>query len=669
LMHWPWLPDWAEIKVPVPGWINPSESRPAPAPAVSSVNSVPLSGAETIAPEHFAAPPGSEPLFDARQADRAAYQSPDPAGKGAAQAESFGPRINHPARDRKLAGWLAIGSMLYLSIGAALLARLLMGLVSSLRIWSRATPVKGLVGAIGVRSSPNVTSPVNIGSGILLPADYGLWDEQKLRVVLAHERSHVEQRDFYLQLLAGLYAALIWFSPLGWWLKRKLSELGEVISDRAALNAASSASAYAGLLLEFAARPHPRLAGVAMAQTSHLTQRIERLLNEEGLERAFSGHRRWLWALAVAPVALVAATVVVRVQAAQVGSQTSPLLPSASALRPDPPAEQTSSQTPTQPTRTGQSDPAGAQVDDEGSPQAAPAPPPPQSPTAVPPFEPAPPAPVAAPAPAPATVDPLPGPVTVQPRPPVPSVPSIDVQVHLPPLLAEGRIAEIISRQVGENLSDLENGGGEAYAIVGDPGTRVRYYGDWDEVMKAEIDKARSSAHGHFLWFRHDGKSYIVDDPAIVSEIEAMEKPVDDLRDQMRNLGRQMRAAGEQQREIERKARQAATTFQPPDLSKEMADLNAAVSSLEAKQGMTREQLREIERKLAEVQRKLIDTEVKVDVNWSRDMSQFGQQQGQLGAKMGQMGADLGRLAREKDQKLRGIIEQSLKNGKARPVD
>jgi len=36
-------------------------------------------------------------------------------------------------------------------------------------------------------------------------------------------------------MLAGLYAAVFWFSPLGWWLKRKLSDLGEAISDRPAL--------------------------------------------------------------------------------------------------------------------------------------------------------------------------------------------------------------------------------------------------------------------------------------------------------------------------------------------------------------------------------------------------------------------------------------------------
>jgi len=59
-----------------------------------------------------------------------------------------------------------------------------------------------------LRASRSVSSPGTIGSGILLPADYADWDAEKLRIVLAHERSHIRQGDFYLQLLAALYAAL-----------------------------------------------------------------------------------------------------------------------------------------------------------------------------------------------------------------------------------------------------------------------------------------------------------------------------------------------------------------------------------------------------------------------------------------------------------------------------
>src|SRR6202021_2790285 len=89
------------------------------------------------------------------------------------------------------------------------------------------------VASLQLRISSKVASPVTIGSAIVLPEDYTTWDREKLRIVLAHERSHVRQGDFYLQLLASLYTALVWFSPLGWWLKKELADLAEAISDRA----------------------------------------------------------------------------------------------------------------------------------------------------------------------------------------------------------------------------------------------------------------------------------------------------------------------------------------------------------------------------------------------------------------------------------------------------
>ncbi len=134
--------------------------------------------------------------------------------------------------------------------------------------------------------------------------------------MLAHERSHIRQGDFYLQVLAGLYAALVWFSPLGWWLKRELADLAEAISDRAGIEEARSRTSYAQILLEFAAAPRPTALGVAMARSGSLSRRIERLLNDNTFSQAFAGSRRALFAVVLVPVALFAATAMVRVQAA-----------------------------------------------------------------------------------------------------------------------------------------------------------------------------------------------------------------------------------------------------------------------------------------------------------------------------------------------------------------
>ena len=141
-----------------------------------------------------------------------------------------------------------------------------------------------------MRVSGSVRAPVTVGSGIVLPLDFAQWDAEKLRVVLAHEDSHVRQGDFYLQLLASLYVALVWFSPLGWWLKRRLSDLSEAISDRAGLEQASSCGFYAQILLEFAAQPRPTRIGVAMARSTNLSARIERFLNESSFCRQSPPH-------------------------------------------------------------------------------------------------------------------------------------------------------------------------------------------------------------------------------------------------------------------------------------------------------------------------------------------------------------------------------------------
>ncbi len=214
---------------------------------------------------------------------------------------------------------LALG--LYLAVASALLLRLLFGLAMALRLWLTATPVTahelpGIPAWLRLRASARVPSPLTIGSAIVLPADYRTWDSEKLRIVLAHERSHIRQGDFYLQLLAGLYSALVWFSPLGWWLKRELADLAEAISDHAGIEEARSRTSYAQVLLEFAAAPRPTALGVPMARPGSLTRRIERLLNDHTFRQCFASGRRALVAVALVPMALFTATAAVRVEAA-----------------------------------------------------------------------------------------------------------------------------------------------------------------------------------------------------------------------------------------------------------------------------------------------------------------------------------------------------------------
>lgn len=549
---------------------------------------------------------------------------------------------------------------LYLGVVGALLLRFVHGLVSALRIWSAAVPVLSLPDGgptSGLRASPRVASPVNIGSGIVVPADYAAWDEEKLRIVLAHERSHVRQGDFYLQLLAGVYASLFWFSPLGWWLKRKLTELSEAISDRAGLEEADSRSSYAQLLLEFAALPRPTLTGVAMARTSHLAQRIERLLNETSFRQAFAaGGRRALLAVLLVPVALFSATALVRVEAA-----ATPALKTQPAVQ-----DQTA----------GQSTPE--QVTD----QAAPAPATALAPAAVPAQAPAPspaatPEPISAGDPGPAPMAPLPPNPAIEAMPPLPPMPQVTVRI--PKDAIHVRIDPSIAAEIAVARDEAKRyrayayaSNGDAYALVGDPGTKARFNGVWDGNRTEEIEKARKIAHGHFLWFRHEGKSYIVDDPAVVAQVEAMNKPMDDLGKQMRELGDQMRDLGKQQRELGKQMRDI--TVPTPDISKQIAEMNAAFASFQAKQGATisQKELSDLQRELGRLQGELGALQGKIGAQQAglgSGMGKFGEQQGKLGGEMGKLGDQMGQLGRENQSKIKSIIDQSLSNGKARPVE
>lgn len=584
-----------------------------------------------------------------------------------------------------------IAWMVYFAVAGAWLIRLLYGLACSLMLWSNAGPVPAAVAAefaagVPLRSSRAVASPVTIGSGVVLPHDYIQWDRAKLRIVLAHERSHIRQGDFYLQLLAAFYAAVVWFSPLGWWLKRELSDLAETISDRAGLEQAASLSSYAQILLEFAAAPRPTPVGVAMARPGSLSRRIERLLNDSAFAQAFAGgRRRVLVAVVLVPVALYAATAMVRVQAAQQipaaqpapASEPAPAAPSSPAAQPAQAAEvapiEGQANPPEAITATPEVQP-GIDVGTDG----------PVAPDVVGPIVIAPNvrvrvAPVVPIAPAAPIVRVAP---MIHVSPVIPVVPTMRVApmmpvipmfaIHMAPGIALGQAFAFAqdNKVYGDESEYHFFHNGESYAIIrGDRRESMNFSGD---LHTSDIDKARKLAHGDFLWFAHDGKSYFVDDAATLQKIEDMYKPMDELGKQQEVLGKRQEELGKQQEALGRQQEQASVPT--PDLRREMAEITDAMSKLQDKMGksITQDELSDLQNKLGELQGRLGEIQGEIggkQGEFGRQQGQLGEQQGRLGAEQGRLGAEQGRLAMKADQAVRGIILESLHNGKARPVE
>jgi hypothetical protein len=656
--HLPWVPAEATLVLPGQTWLRNLISRPN---ASKTLNNTPLPGGLSPVAPIDAASVSAAPLAADRTSTSIRGLShvdrfPAPAISNSDIAAVPGAVRPGPPERRFFLGISDVVWLLYGTIGAALLMRLLYGLGASIELWYSARPIElpRLAPGLRLRSSQRVSSPVTVGSGIVLPADYDRWDQEKLRIVLAHERSHVFQGDFYIQTLAGLYAALFWFSPLGWWLKSRLSDLSEAISDRAGLEEAASHASYAQILLEFAAMPRLTQIGVAMAHSGRfahrrLAHRIDALLNENSFRQAFAGgRRRIVAALILVPAALFAATALIRVEAAQSTQQ-----PAAAS-------------TPT----AGQSHPESApDVAPELAPvtakapgsalvvQSAPIPAAPAAPKAAP----APPAPAAAPEDADA---PEPPPAPEAPQEPTPPT---------PPSSHSSRHSHNSSHSSnGSWYWNFHSDDGDTYALVhGNDKDHMTFSGDWGGGHSADIDKARAMAHGDFLWFSRNGKSYVVDDPQTIAQIQAMYKPMEDLGRQQEEFGRRQEELGRQQEELGRQQEQAS--IPTPDIAKEMAELNAAVAKLQAKKGgtVTQDQLADLEGKIGELQGKLGELQGEIGARQGElgeKQGELGERQGKLGEQQGKLGEQQGRLGEEADEKVRSIIDQSLKDGKARPV-
>jgi len=638
VMKWQLLPASMALRIPAAHWpASPRTAPPAPQPLAISNDAQPSTQIQFS--EHsrlrIIPTPGLTP--------HTPYPTPHTPYPTPHTPPPTYPRIPEPA---------ILAVFLYIAVAATLLLRLLWGLALAIRLWFTSEPFQ-IEPESTSESSPQsnpalrfsfaISSPVTIGSGILLPADCLNWDREKLQIVLAHERAHVRQGDFYLQLLAGLYTAVYWFSPLGWWLQRKLSDLGEAISDRAGLEQAASRASYAQVLLEFAALPRPTVPspflGVAMARTSNLSQRIERFLDESTFRRAFaSSPRRILLAVLLVPVALFAGTALVRVQAAQAvpAPQTAPPPAPAAAPSPAPPA-------------------APADASPVPSPDVDIAPPVPPAPSADA-------APAQQPVPAP---QPAPSADTPQDRLSAAELHEIKAKAE-----ADAQEARDLARQHSGYASYSRNG--DSYALVGESRDDISFSGEWDDQNRELIERARKQAHGKFIWFRHNGKSFIIDDPTVVARFEALQRPLKDLSIQQEKFAKEMEEMAKDKEHFAIKFDEPKITV--PDISKQMAELNAAVAKLDAKKGGTvsLEQLADLQAKLGQIQARIGGLQgltVMRDTDLAKIQADWGDKEGKLGKIEGDLGAKEGKISMDIDRQVKTIIEQALHDAKAKPVE
>jgi TonB family protein len=178
--------------------------------------------------------------------------------------------LDEPLRLAWLASTLAVFVVFGVMAGALALRR---------RRW-RAADVDGVPVLISGRTGPAVVGFFR--TTIVLPR----WVAEEMepharRLILAHEREHLRARDPQLLALGLLAAAVLPWSPAGWWMLRRLRLAAEVDCDARVLVRDGDVRTYGSLLLEVGRRGSAGMVGAAaLTEPTGFLERRIRMMTE-----------------------------------------------------------------------------------------------------------------------------------------------------------------------------------------------------------------------------------------------------------------------------------------------------------------------------------------------------------------------------------------------------
>lgn len=210
----------------------------------------------------------------------------------------------------------AILTVAYFTVLALLFVRMAFGFWKLNEILRVAKPVRGI--GPNVVETALLPAPGSVGCfrpRIVLPEAWREWNRVKLRAVLAHERAHIQRRDWLICIASQMNVCVFWFHPLAWWVECELARLAEEVCDDVALSETDDREGYAAALVDIAlaATAHRRVFDwrvIAMARQPNLAQRVNRILNRRLEVPKPFGRLAWATLLACSlPVIYLSSTV------------------------------------------------------------------------------------------------------------------------------------------------------------------------------------------------------------------------------------------------------------------------------------------------------------------------------------------------------------------------
>ena len=180
------------------------------------------------------------------------------------------------------------------------------------------------------------------------------------------------------------------------------------------------------------------------------------------------------------------------------------------------------------------------------------------------------------------------------------------------------------------------------YALVrGDDS--ITLSGDLDTVD--DIRVARGAIGRDFIWFRRDGETMVIDDPATVARVAEAWREVEALSPKMEALGEQMQAHGERMEEIGERMEAVTEEFgEPPEMD------GARASA-----------------RLAAHERRLEEMHARLDA-LGREMDAAAEPMDELGEQMDALGREHERHAQVAERKMKAVIDEAVGRGLAKPA-
>jgi hypothetical protein len=580
--------------------------------------------------------------------------------------------------------------------------------------------------------------PVTFGvakPAVLLPVTWTEWSDTQLDSVLMHELSHVARRDALTERLSMLHRALFWFSPLSWWLDRELARLAEQASDEAALASGIAREQYAETLLGFFSALHAtpgrvRWQGVSMAASGQAEKRVERILRWKG-ETQMKVRKPIIAAIvcAAVPVVCLASAFTPSFTQYFLYQDAAPAAPAQPAVAAKPPAA------PAAKAGSSYSQPASQAPE---APQAtAPSPAAPLAPASVEV------APLAPPAPATEMVAPrvqrdrLPrvqGDTVVRVAPYAPQIktdtvvqvapyapyppPVVRMKTHVDayaPVSVNVRVRQDAQvRADGNNtlvIRDLNGmdeyvivSGKFSYSVISEDGNNIRITSDTEAASPL-----RAKYGDNFIWFKRDGKEYVIRDQAQIAKVKALFDREAQLGKQQGELGEQQGKLGEEQGQLG--SLMGTYNVNVPDMSAEMAKLSAemkelqkdpswkidsakmqkeideAVGKMNVDSPEFKEQMEQFQKQMKEfensnvqesmskLQAELGELNARIGEGYAQSgersaklgdlQAKLGEKQAALGDKQGQLGQQQEEITRQIDEMMKSLLDQAVASGKA----